>query len=64
MVGAGDAITKQDEASVRMSVSDVMNLLYFDADNIEDAKRTLKIEALSPGWRGSFEDRVAKAGAA
>ena len=44
-----------------MSVSDVMNLLYFDTDNIADAKRALEIDALSPGWRGSFEERVAKA---
>ena len=61
MVGAGDTITKQDEAPVRMSVRDVMNLLYFDTDNIADAKRALEIDALSPGWRGSFEERVAKA---
>ena len=61
MVGAGDTITKQDEAPVRMSVREVMNLLYFDADNIADAKRALQIEALSPGWRGSFEERVAGA---
>jgi MOSC domain-containing protein YiiM len=61
MVGAGDAIAKQKESPVRMTIRDLMHLLYFDADNIEDAKRALEIEALSPGWRGSFEDRVAKA---
>ena len=61
MVGAGDIVVKQDEATIRMSVRDVMHLLYFDTDNIADAKRALEIEALSPGWRGSFEDRVKKA---
>jgi hypothetical protein len=45
-----------------MTVRDMMNLLYFDPDNVDDAKRALGIAALSPGWRGSFEERVAKAG--
>ena len=61
MVGAGDIITKQDEAAERMTIRDMMHLLYFDPENVEDAKRALEIKALSPGWRGSFEDRVAKA---
>lgn len=61
-VGAGDVITKQDEARIRMTIRDLMHLLYFDADNVEDAKRALQIAALSPGWRGSFMDRVAKGG--
>jgi len=61
-VGAGDAIAKQGEAPVHMTIRDMMNLLYFEPDNIADAKRALEIEALSPGWRGSFEERVAKAG--
>jgi MOSC domain-containing protein YiiM len=61
MVGASDTISKQDESPVRMTIRDMMNLLYFDAENLEDAKRALEIEALSPGWRGSFEERVAKA---
>ena len=62
MVGAGDTITRQDQDPVGMTVRHMMNLLYFDPDNVEDAKRALGIEALSPGWRGSFEERVAKAG--
>lgn len=61
-VGAGDAIVRTVEDPVGMTVRDMMNLLYFDPDNVNDAKRALQIEALSPGWRGSFEDRVAKAG--
>ena len=40
----------------------MMRLLYFEPDNVAGAKNALEIEALSPGWRGSFEERVAKAG--
>jgi len=61
MVGADALITKQNEATGRMTIRDMMHLLYFDPDNVMGAKGALKIEALSPGWRGSFEDRVAKA---
>jgi len=30
-------------------------------ENLEDARRVLRPPALSPGWRGSFEKRLAKA---
>ncbi|MBT5050019.1 MAG: MOSC domain-containing protein [Rhodospirillaceae bacterium] len=61
-VGAGDAIEPAGEGKVRMSVRHMMHLLYFEPDNVAGAKNALEIEALSPGWRGSFEERVAKAG--
>ena len=57
-VGAGDVIERAGGGAVRMSVRDMMHLLYFEPDNIEGAKKALEIEALSPGWRGSFEERV------
>lgn len=60
-VGAGDAIEAAGEGKVRMSVRDMTHLLYFEPDNVDGAKKALEIEALSPGWRGSFEERVAKA---
>ena len=44
-----------------MSVTQVSNLLYFDKENLEAARRALQIPALSHGWKGSFEDRLAKA---
>ena len=61
IVGVDDIITKQNEAAERMTIRDMIHLLYFDPNNVMGAKRALKIEALSPGRRGSFEDRVAKA---
>ena len=60
-VGAGDTFAQIREAPVRMTVRELMHLLYFDPDNVQDAKKALGIEALSPGWRQSFTDRVEKA---
>ncbi len=37
---------------------DIMHLLYYEPDNLDGARKALAIEALSPGWRGSFEDRL------
>ena len=61
-VGPGDVIERVGEGAVRMSVRDMMHLLYFEPDNLDGAKKALKIEALSGAWRRSFEERVAKAG--
>jgi hypothetical protein len=44
-----------------MSVAEVNNLLYFDLGNLEAARKALRIKAPSPGWRRSFEERLAKA---
>ena len=59
--GAGDVIEPVKTDPRRMTVGEVNNLLYFDLGNLEDSRKALRIEALSPGWRGSFEDRLAKA---
>ena len=61
-VGAGDLIELVETDPQRMTVEEMNRLLYFDPKNVEDAKRAIRIEALSPGWRGSFEDRLEKAG--
>jgi MOSC domain-containing protein YiiM len=60
-VGAGDEVTRVREASARMTIREIMHLLYFEPDNIEGAKKALEIPALSPGWRQSFVDRIEKA---
>ena len=46
----------------QITVEAMNRLLYFDPENVEDAKRALCIAALSPGWRRSFEERLEKAG--
>ncbi len=60
-VGAGDAFEQVSRDPVQMSVRQVANLLFFEQDNLADARRALDIEALSPGWRQSFAERVAQA---
>jgi len=61
-VGAGDVLDRVKTDPERMTVQDVCHLLYFDQKNLEGAKKALRIQALSPGWRGSFEERLTKAG--
>jgi len=54
-VGAGDAITKVGEERERMTVAEVNALLYSSNHPGAQLERALRIHALSPGWRGSFE---------
>src|SRR5947207_2656146 len=53
--GAGDEIVKQGEAKERMTVAEINALLYSPDHAPDQLQRALRIEALSPGWRGSFE---------
>jgi ferredoxin-NADP reductase/MOSC domain-containing protein YiiM len=54
-VGAGDEIVKVGEAKERMTVAEINALLYSPDHSRDRLERALRIEALSPGWRGSFE---------
>ncbi|HEY2754704.1 MAG TPA: MOSC and FAD-binding oxidoreductase domain-containing protein [Pseudolabrys sp.] len=54
-VGAGDDIVKQGEAKERMTIAEVNALLYSPNHPRDRLERALRIEALSPGWRASFE---------
>lgn len=54
-VGAGDEIVKIGEAKERMTVSEINALLYSPDHSHERLERALHIEALSQGWRASFE---------
>jgi ferredoxin-NADP reductase/MOSC domain-containing protein YiiM len=54
-VGAGDEIVKVGEAKERMTVADINALLYSPNHPRDQLERALRIEALSPGWRFSFE---------
>ena len=62
-VGAGDVLDRVRTDPGRMTVREMCHLLYFDPENLEGAKKALGIRALSPGWRQSFEERLAKTGA-
>jgi MOSC domain-containing protein YiiM len=59
-VGEADVIERVKVDPERMTVREIYQLLYFDKGNVEGAKRALCIDALSPGWRGSFEEIVSK----
>src|SRR5271167_1267019 len=54
-VGAGDEIVKVGEAKERMTVAEINALLYSSNHPRDRLERALRIEALSPGWRSSFE---------
>jgi ferredoxin-NADP reductase/MOSC domain-containing protein YiiM len=55
-VGAGDEIVKAGEAKERMTVAAINALLYSPHHERDQLERALRIEALSPGWRSSFEE--------
>jgi ferredoxin-NADP reductase/MOSC domain-containing protein YiiM len=54
-VGAGDEIVKAGESSERMTVAEVNALLYSPSHPRDRLERALRLQALSPGWRSSFE---------
>jgi len=54
-VGAGDEIVKVGEAAERMTVAEINALLYLPNHSRDRLVRALRIQALSPGWRSSFE---------
>ncbi len=54
-VGAGDKIVKIGEGEERMTVREINALLYSPDHARDRLERALRIEALSPGWRASFQ---------
>src|SRR5580698_10560836 len=54
-VAAGDEIVKAAEAAERMTVAEINALLYLPPHPRDHLERALRIQALSRGWRGSFE---------
>jgi ferredoxin-NADP reductase/MOSC domain-containing protein YiiM len=54
-VGARDEIVKVGEAKERMTVEEINALLYSPHHPLDQLQRALRIEALSPGWRWSFQ---------
>ena len=61
-VGAGDEIVKVADGPERFTVADVDALLYLPGHRPDQLQRALRIPALSPGWRSSFEALVAQDG--
>ena len=53
-ITAGDAIKRIGIASETMSVTEIVNLRYFDTDDREKIARARKLPALSPSWKRDF----------
>jgi len=60
-VSTGDTFELVESDPELMTVREMSHLLFFEPKNLEGAKRALRVRALSPGWRDSFEERLAKA---
>src|SRR5438067_2211301 len=54
-VGAGDEIVRVAEGPERLTVAAIDALLYLPGPAKEELERALRIPALSPGWKSSFE---------
>jgi MOSC domain-containing protein YiiM len=61
-VGAGDEIVKTREARERMTVAEINSLLYSSNHSRDRLEQAVRIEALSPGWRASFEALLRNSG--
>ena len=61
-VGAGDEITKIAESPERITVASVDGLLYLPNPSRELLERSLRVPALSPGWKGSFQALLEQSG--
>jgi ferredoxin-NADP reductase/MOSC domain-containing protein YiiM len=61
-VTAGDQITQVASGPEQMSVADVDALLYLPGHPRQQVARALRIPALSPGWRASFQALLDQAG--
>jgi ferredoxin-NADP reductase/MOSC domain-containing protein YiiM/ferredoxin len=59
-VGAGDDIVKVGEATERMTVAEINALLYSPGHARDRLEQALRIDALSLGWRKSFEALLQK----
>jgi len=59
VVRAGDPIVRIRIGPGRMTVAEVDGLLYLPGHDRADMEHALSIEALSPGWQGSFSSMLA-----
>jgi len=55
LVQAGDTVVKIADGAERMSIAEIDALLYSGSHPTDALQRALRIEALSPGWRGSLQ---------
>jgi ferredoxin-NADP reductase/MOSC domain-containing protein YiiM len=61
-IGSGDDIVKVSSGTEQMTVAAVNDLLYGADHPKAELERALRIQALSPGWKGSFRVLLEAAG--
>ncbi len=54
-VAAGDEIVKVADGPERMTVAEIDGMLYLAGHSREQLERALRLPALSPGWKTSFQ---------
>ena len=59
-ITAGDTIARIKVAPEPMSVTEIVNLRYFDRDNHEKIAQARKLPALSPSWKRDFTKILSK----
>ena len=59
-ITAGDTIARVEVASEPMSVTEIVNLRYFNRDNHAKIAQARKLPALSPSWKRDFTKILSK----
>jgi MOSC domain-containing protein YiiM len=61
-VGEGDEIERVRRDPERLTVRETSHLLFLEGQDLKGARRALRVPALSPGWRESFQERLVMGG--
>jgi len=61
-VGAGDRWERIRGDAANITVRGLWHLAYYEPQNLEDAKKALRIPTLGPEWRKPMENRLIRAG--
>lgn len=61
-VGAGDRFERAGGEGDALSVQDIWRLAVQDRQNLEGARKALRLSSLAPEWRGRLEKRFKDAG--
>lgn len=59
-IGSGDEVVLVNRERYALDIKQINSLMYFDKNNFDGFRSALKVGALSPGWKSTFEDRLAK----
>jgi MOSC domain-containing protein YiiM len=57
-VGPEDAIEVVHRDPAALSIREVTRLMYFEREDLDGARRAVEVDALAPGWRRSFLERL------